>query len=232
MSSVPLTFDREGLVPVVVQDQATGEVRMVAFATLEAVRATMQSGRATFWSRSRGELWEKGRTSGNAILVSRVLVDCDADCVIYSADPRGPSCHTGAPSCFFQVLEKGPDGELALTQRAEQPQTVLATLEAVLESRKKSSAVASYTKSLYDGGARAIGEKLREETAELERALSTESDDRVVSEAADVLYHLLVALRWRAIPVRDVLAKLAARMGTSGHEEKARRSAFPPRSAR
>jgi phosphoribosyl-ATP pyrophosphohydrolase/phosphoribosyl-AMP cyclohydrolase len=232
MPGIPLQFDREGLVPVVVQDQLTGEVRMVAFATLEAVRATMQTGRATFWSRSRGELWEKGRTSGNAIAVSRVLVDCDADCLIYSADPRGPSCHTGAPSCFFQVLDQGPDGEPSLTQRAEQPQTLLATLEAVLESRKRTSAQSSYTKSLYDGGARAIGEKLTEEAGELVRALSTEGDDRVVSEAADLLYHLMVALRWRAIPIRDVLAALAKRMGTSGHEEKARRSASPPRSAR
>jgi phosphoribosyl-ATP pyrophosphohydrolase/phosphoribosyl-AMP cyclohydrolase len=192
---------------------------MAAFATLEAVRATLKTGRATFWSRSRGELWEKGRTSGNTIEVKRVLVDCDADCLVYSAEPKGPSCHTGAQSCFFQVLE----GDEQLVQRTEQPQTLLATLEAVLESRKKSTAGASYTKSLYDGGAAAIGAKLKEEAAELEQALAKEPDARVVSEAADVLYHLLVGLRSRAIPLRDVLAQLATRMGTSGHEEKAKR---------
>ena len=219
-----IVFDKDGLVPVVVQDHLTGEVRMVAFATAEAVRATLETGRATFWSRSRNELWEKGRTSGNSITVERVLVDCDADCLIYSSEPLGPSCHTGSSSCFFQTLEPtrdGANGELA--PRSAQPQTVLGTLEAVLDSRKKSTAGASYTKSLYDGGAPAIGAKLGEECAELTQALAGEGDDRVVSEAADVLYHLLVALKWRAIPLRDVLAALAKRMGTSGHEEKASR---------
>lgn len=191
---------------------------MVAFASVEAVRTTLESGRATFWSRSRGELWEKGRTSGNSIRVRRVLVDCDADCLIYSSEPSGPSCHTGAPTCFFQTLEAG-----AIAQKSEEPQTILATVEAILEARKKSTSASSYTKSLYDGGAGAIGAKVREEADELARAIESESDDRVVSEAADVLYHLMVGLRWRAIGFREVLAALAKRMGTSGHEEKARR---------
>jgi phosphoribosyl-AMP cyclohydrolase / phosphoribosyl-ATP pyrophosphohydrolase len=234
MPTIPLQFDDQGLIPVVVQDDLTGEVRMVAFATLEAVRATLATGRATFWSRSRGELWEKGRTSGNTIQVNRVLVDCDADTLIYSSEPRGPTCHTGAETCFFQVLERTstptaegakPTDDALLRQKTEQPQTLLATVEAILESRKKSTSKASYTKSLYDGGAEAIGAKLREEAGELAEALANESDERVVSEAADVLYHTLVALRWRALPLRDVLAALAKRLGTSGHEEKARRGA-------
>ena len=218
MSELPLQFNTDGLVPVVVQDYLTGEVRMVAYASLEAVQATLRTGRATFYSRSRGELWEKGRTSGNVIAVKRILVDCDSDCVIYSADPRGPSCHTGAQSCFFQVLEEGD-----LTQKNEQPQTVIASVEATLEARKKSTAKASYTKSLYDGGAELIGKKLREEADELARAIASETDERVVSEAVDVLYHLLVGLRSRGIGLRDALAVLDARLGTSGHEEKARR---------
>ena len=218
MAKLPISFDEHGLVPVVVQDHLTGEVRMVAFATTEAVRATLTTGRATFWSRSRGELWEKGRTSGNSIAVRRVLVDCDADCLIYSSEPQGPSCHTGAASCFFQTIDN-----LELKQKSEEPQTILATVEAILEARKQSTSASSYTKSLYDGGAPAIVAKLTEECAELGRAVEAESDDRVVSEAADVLYHVLVALRWRAIGFREVLAALAKRMGTSGHEEKARR---------
>jgi phosphoribosyl-ATP pyrophosphohydrolase/phosphoribosyl-AMP cyclohydrolase len=221
-SRLPLRFDASGpvpLVPVIVQDHATGEVRMFAYATAEAIERTLATGRATFWSRSRGELWEKGRTSGNEIAVHRVLVDCDADCVVYSGEPRGASCHTGAPSCFFQVLQDG-----SLSQASDPPQTLLATLEAVLESRKKATGAASYTKTLYDGGAAAIGAKIREEAAELTRALEAESEERVVSEAADVLYHFLVGLRWRAIPVRKVLVELARRLGTSGHDEKASRS--------
>jgi phosphoribosyl-ATP pyrophosphohydrolase/phosphoribosyl-AMP cyclohydrolase len=215
MSQLPLTFDAKGLVPVVVQDHLTGEIRMVAFATNEAVRSTIRTGRATFWSRSRGELWEKGRMSGNDIRVLRVLVDCDADCVVYSSEPSGNSCHTGAESCFFQALE----GD-TLEQANKQPQTLFALLESVLESRKTSTGAASYTKTLYEGGAAAIGAKVREEAEEFGRALETETDERVVSEAADVVYHMLVGLRSRTIPFRRVLAELGRRFGTSGHDEK------------
>jgi phosphoribosyl-ATP pyrophosphohydrolase/phosphoribosyl-AMP cyclohydrolase len=225
MAQQALTFDSRGLVPVIVQDHLTGEVRMFAFATSAAIQRTRETGRATFWSRSRGELWEKGLTSGNSIRVLRVLVDCDADCVIYSSEPHGNSCHTGAPSCFFQSLEGEGDG--AIEAAAEQPQTLLATLESVLEARKASTGKASYTKSLYEAGAPRIGAKLREEAGEAAQALEGESDERVVSEAADVLYHLMVGLRWRAIPLRRVFAELARRVGTSGHEEKASRRPAP-----
>ena len=218
MSRLPLTFDDKGLIPVIVQDRLTGEVRMFAFATSEAVRTTLETGRATFWSRSRGELWQKGRTSGNEVQVHRVLVDCDSDCLVYSGEPHGNSCHTGAPNCFFQELA----GE-TVKQASERPQTLLATLEAELESRKTATASESYTKSLYDKGLTAIGDKICEEARELSQALQTEIDHRVVSEAADTIYHLLVGLRARSIPFRLVLAELARRLGTSGHEEKASR---------
>jgi phosphoribosyl-AMP cyclohydrolase / phosphoribosyl-ATP pyrophosphohydrolase len=219
MSRLPITFDEHGLIPVIVQDHLTGEIRMFAFATSQAVRMTLDTGLATFWSRSRGELWQKGRTSGNEIRVDRVLVDCDSDCLLYSGEPRGNSCHTGAPSCFFQAIE---GDELA--QASDRPQTLLATLEAVLESRKASTGAASYTKTLYDKGAPAIAAKIREEAGELADALETESDDRVVSEAADTLYHLLVGLRSRGLSLQRVLAELARRLGKSGHDEKASRT--------
>jgi phosphoribosyl-ATP pyrophosphohydrolase/phosphoribosyl-AMP cyclohydrolase len=215
---LPIRFGEHDLIPVVVQDHLTGEVRMFAFANAEAVRRTLESGHATFWSRSRGELWEKGATSGNTFVVHRVLVDCDADCLLYSGEPAGPTCHTGAASCFFQVLDS-----TGLSTPRELSQTLLAELEAVLESRKASTAGASYTKSLYERGSTAIGAKIREEADELARALDAESDDRVVSEAADVLYHVLVGLRWRGIPFHRVLAELRRRLGTSGHTEKASR---------
>jgi phosphoribosyl-ATP pyrophosphohydrolase/phosphoribosyl-AMP cyclohydrolase len=214
-------FDRDGLVPVVVQDHLTGEVRMFAHATVEAVRATLASGRATFWSRSRNELWEKGLTSGNSLEVRRVLVDCDDDCLIYLAEPQGATCHTGAPSCFFQTME--PSG--VQHQQAAAPQTVLARLEAQIDLRKSATSEKSYTKALLDGGPAAIGAKLREEADELARAVASESEERVANEAADVLYHVLVALRSRDVTLREVLAVLEARSGVSGHEEKALRLA-------
>lgn len=196
MTDLPIKFDANGLIPVIVQDHLTGEVRMFAFATIAAVRNTLETGRATFWSRSRGELWEKGRTSGNEIRVTRVLVDCDADCLLYSSEPRGPSCHTGAANCFFQVL----DGE-TLVQATEQPQTLLARLESALDPQ------------ISTGG---IGAEIRGEAGELATALGGETDQRVVEEAADVVSHLMAALRSRAIPFRLVLAELARRAGAAG----------------
>jgi len=220
MPDLPLRFDERGLVPVVVLDYLTGEIRMQAFATREAVLQTLETGRATFFSRSRSEIWEKGKTSGNGIHVRGVLVDCDGDSLVYLGDPEGPSCHTGAQTCFFRTV--APPGAETLIEN-DPPQTLLATLERVLESRKGSTESSSYTKSLYDHAPAAIGAKIREEGGELAQALESETDDRVVSEAADVLYHLLVGLRWRNISVRLVFAELARRLGKSGHVEKASR---------
>ncbi len=220
MTSLPLAFDAHGLIPVVVQDDLTGEIRMVAFANLEAVQRTVATGHATFWSRSRQELWQKGMTGGNEIHVHRILVDCDADCLIYSGEPIGNSCHTGAPSCFFHVL----DGS-SLASAPASSQSTLARLESVLEARKSASGAASYTKSLYDKGTVAIGAKIAEEAGELVQALVEETDERVVSEAADLLFHAMVGLRARGIGVREVLAELARREGTGGHVEKASRTA-------
>lgn len=209
-----MKFDERGLVPVVVQDERTGEVRMVAYANEEALRRTRETGMATFYSRSRGALWEKGESSGNGIEVTRVLVDCDEDCVLYLGRPRGPSCHTGAATCFFRDVDGAP----------AEPATILARLEAVLEARKTSTTETSYTKSLYEGGAARIGEKLCEEAGELAAAVAGETDARVAAEAADLLFHALVALRSRGIPLAEVISVLGSRFQTSGHAEKASRA--------
>lgn len=216
-SPATLTYERRGdvdLLPVVVQDHVSGEIRMLAWATREAVERTLETGRATFYSRSRKELWEKGKTSGNALDVLSVLVDCDSDALVYVAAPHGPTCHTGAPSCFFRKL-----GEPSPTPAP----TVLARLDAVLLARRQATAEKSYTKSLYDGGPGKIGEKLREEADELSRAVANEADERVVSEAADVLFHVMVALRSRGLGIDAVLRELSRREGTGGHDEKKKR---------
>jgi phosphoribosyl-ATP pyrophosphohydrolase/phosphoribosyl-AMP cyclohydrolase len=216
---VELVFSEGGLIPAIVQDRLTGQVRMLAYANREALGRTLETGRATFFSRSRGELWEKGATSGNVLHVTAVIADCDADAVLYLVDPVGPTCHTGAPSCFFRRV--GEDG--AAAESGVDAAAFLEELEREIASRKQSSAARSYTKHLLEGGAARIGEKLREEAAELAEAIASESDDRVASEAADVLYHALVGLASRGVPLRAVIAKLAARAGTSGHAEKAGR---------
>ena len=214
-----LHFGEGGLLPAIAQDRMTGQVRMVGYMSPASLARTLETGRATFWSRSRGEIWEKGATSGNALHVSAIYADCDADALLLLIDPRGPTCHTGSPSCFFRRV--GPDGIAADEGRSAG--AFLAELEREIEDRKQSSAQKSYTRHLLDGGAPRIGGKIREEAGELAEAIASESDERVASEAADVLYHVLVGLSSRGLTLRDAVAVLARRAGTSGHEQKARR---------
>jgi phosphoribosyl-AMP cyclohydrolase / phosphoribosyl-ATP pyrophosphohydrolase len=199
MSQLQLKLDAQGLVPAIVQDHLTGEIRMFAYASEAAVRMTLETGHATFWSRSRAELWQKGRVSGHETPVVRVLADCDADCVIYSSDPQSPSCHSGAPSCFFQAF----DGE-RLGQASEQPQTVLASLEATVASRGS------------DGDASMLGTKIREGASGFAQAIAGGSDEHVVAEAADSLVHLVTGLRSRSITLRRVLAEVSRRLARGG----------------
>lgn len=209
-----LKKDAAGLVTVVAQDRLTGEVRMVAHANEEALRATLDTGDAHFFSRSRNALWKKGETSGHVMRVREVWLDCDADAVLYLLDPEGPTCHTGAPSCFVTRID-APAGPRAAP--------LFVRLEDALEARKRATGEKSYTRSLLDAGAEKIGAKLREEADELARAIASESSERVASEAADVLYHAMVGLLSRGVALRDVEAELARRFGVSGHDEKASR---------
>jgi phosphoribosyl-ATP pyrophosphohydrolase/phosphoribosyl-AMP cyclohydrolase len=218
-----LKFDDNGLLPAIAQDRLTGQVRMVAWMNRDAVTQTLASGNATFFSRSRQALWTKGETSGHILRVSSVVLDCDADTLLLLVDPEGASCHTGSPSCFFRVL----DGGGTVVERARDAAPFLQELESVIAERQTSTGEKSYTRALLDGGAVKIGAKLREEAAELEQAIAEESDERVASEAADVLYHVLVGLRSRGVAVRQVLEVLARRAGVSGHVEKAQRRQDP-----
>lgn len=192
---------------------------MLAYMSRESLQATRESGRATFFSRSRGELWQKGATSGNALHVERIVADCDADALLLLVDPVGPTCHTGRASCFYRALDER--GEPSSEAGGTAPW--LPALEAEIEARKNSSAERSYTKTLLEGGHALIGEKLREEADELARAIASESDERVSAEAADLLYHLMVGLSSRGLSLRDVVSTLASRAGVSGHAEKASR---------
>ena len=214
-----LKLDERGLIPAVAQDRLTGQIRMVAWMNAEALERTLVTGRATFFSRSRGALWEKGETSGHVLRVHAVYADCDADTLLLSVDPVGPSCHTGRPSCFFRAV----DADGAIRDLPREATAFLGELEAELRDRAAAPAGTSYTRALLDGGPAKLAEKLAEEAGELGAALSGESDERVASEAADLVYHLLVALRLRGIDLRRVIEVLASRAGTSGLAEKARR---------
>ena len=213
-----ITFDSNGLVTAIAQDRATGEVRMVAWMNAEALDKTLATGLATFYSRSRQKLWVKGETSGHHLRVHSVMADCDADTLLLLVDPEGASCHTGRPTCFFRVVT--PAG-VAEPGRTALP--YLFELEETVAERASATAEKSYTRSLLDGGAAKINAKLEEEASELARAIAGESDERVASEAADVLYHVLVGLRLRGVPLRSVVETLLARSARSGLAEKASR---------
>jgi phosphoribosyl-ATP pyrophosphohydrolase/phosphoribosyl-AMP cyclohydrolase len=226
-----LKWDDAGLITAVVQDRLTGQVRMVAWMNREALAATLESGFATFYSRSRRALWRKGETSGHVLHVHEVSVDCDGDTLLVLVDPEGPSCHTGRATCFFRRLNAGgaaaasgaPPGSSANPLEGTTADPFLLSLEAELEKRSRSTAERSYTRSLLDSGVPKISAKITEEAGELNAALAGETEERVASEAADVLYHVMVGLRARGVAWRRVIEVLAKRAGQSGHAEKASR---------
>lgn len=210
MHTLPLKYDGAGLVPAILQDYVTGEIRMFAYASDAAVRSTLESGRATFWSRSRGELWQKGRASGYETPIVRVLADCDGDCVVYSSDPLGPSCFSGARSCFFQAFDGAQ-----LRYASEQPQTVLASVEASIatQTQNRSSSPPAHKPPGSNPDAPVAAALVVEKVGTLVKALEAESNDRVVAEAADLVFRLIGALRSRSVTLRQVLAEVARKRG-------------------
>jgi phosphoribosyl-ATP pyrophosphohydrolase/phosphoribosyl-AMP cyclohydrolase len=192
-----LKYDANGLIPTLVQDFASGDILMVAFANAEAVGLTGATAIAHFWSRSRGKLWKKGETSGNVLRVREVRTDCDRDCLLLIVDPAGPACHTNERTCF---------GEATATAAG-----MGAALDAVIAARAEQRPAGSYTAQLLAGGLETTLGKLAEEAAELAAAARAESGDRVVSEAADLIYHVAVALQQRGASLTQVLAELKRR---------------------
>ncbi len=216
-----LKWNEAGLVPAIVQSDLGGEIRMLAWCNRKALEKTLATGKAHFYSRSREMQWMKGESSGNTIDVRSVWLDCDGDTLIFVADPSGPSCHTGEQTCFFERLDRERDASGTEPKAVALP--ALAELARVLRARKEAAGEKSYTKRLLEGGVAKINEKIAEEARELCDALAGESDKRVASEAADLLYHALVGLLARDIDPLDVVDVLRSRFGTSGLDEKASR---------
>jgi phosphoribosyl-ATP pyrophosphohydrolase/phosphoribosyl-AMP cyclohydrolase len=188
-------WSRGELLPVVVVDDARASLLMLAWGNREALDATERTGDAHFWSRSRDALWRKGATSGNTMAVSAIGVDCDADAIVYRVRSAGPACHTGSRSCF-------PEADVPFA---------LDTLGGVIRSRRSAPPASSYTARLLADGPRRAAEKVTEEAGELSAAALAGSDDEVVAEAADLLYHALVLLEARGLGLPDVEAELARR---------------------
>jgi phosphoribosyl-ATP pyrophosphohydrolase/phosphoribosyl-AMP cyclohydrolase len=194
-----LAYDERGLVPCVIQDWASGEVLTLAYMNAEALARTRETGELHLWSRSRGELWRKGATSGNTQAVRALRYDCDADALLALVEPAGPACHTGARTCFH-------NGEL----EPAAPHEALPALERTVAARAAEQPTGSYTAALLADPPR-IGEKVMEEAEEVARAAREEADDRVAQEAADVLYHLAVLLRARGLSLADAEEVLGER---------------------
>ena len=208
-----LKYDDRGLVPVVAQDAATGEVLMLAWASADAVRQTHETGRAVYWSRSRGELWAKGETSGNVQHVREIRVDCDRDALVYRVEQSGPACHTGERTCFYRA--PGAEGSL---EPALDSRPVIARVDAIIGERHAERPEGSYTTYLFTKGIDKILKKVGEEATETVIAAKNEDNAELRSEAADLLFHLLVLFRARGLPLADVWDELNRRFGAVPRE--------------
>jgi phosphoribosyl-AMP cyclohydrolase / phosphoribosyl-ATP pyrophosphohydrolase len=199
MDDTAIAYDENGLVACVIQDWRSGEVLTLAYMNAEALAATRRTGELHLWSRSRGELWHKGATSGNTQAVKAIRYDCDGDALLALVEPAGPACHTGERTCFHR-------GEL----EPPAPHEVLPGLERTIGDRATTPSEGSYTARLL-ADPPFVGEKVQEEAEEVARAAREEPDDRVAEEAADVLYHLAVLLRARGLALADAEEVLRAR---------------------
>jgi phosphoribosyl-AMP cyclohydrolase / phosphoribosyl-ATP pyrophosphohydrolase len=197
-------FDENGLVPCVAQDFSSGEVLTLAYMSAESLRLTVETGEVHFFSRSRGEIWRKGETSGNVLRLRQLRCDCDGDALLALVEPAGPACHTGERSCFYRELGEGARAPLA--------HEAMPTLERTLRSRAAERPEGSYTVKLLDDP-KLLGEKVEEEAEEVVRAAREESDERVAEEAADLLYHLSVLLASREVSQAAAMEVLNGRRG-------------------
>lgn len=209
-----IRFGEDGLVPCVAQDAASGEVLMLAYMSRDSLLLTQETGEVHFHSRSRGETWHKGETSGNVLRLRSLRYDCDGDALLAIVDPAGPACHTGERSCFYRDVggraDPGEDAPRADGEPAPAPYEALPALERTLRSRDAERPEGSYTARLLEDPA-LIGEKVREEAEEVTRAAREEGEERVAEEAADLLYHLAVLLVSRGVPEERALEVLNGR---------------------
>jgi phosphoribosyl-AMP cyclohydrolase / phosphoribosyl-ATP pyrophosphohydrolase len=203
-----------GLIPAIIQDTTTHQVLMVGCMNRDAVERTIQERKVTFWSRTKGRLWQKGETSGNTLLVSSIQTDCDGDALLVRAMPVGPVCHTGSFTCFGEEKSAGADG-------------VLEGLEAIIRERRQQMSAESYTARLFAQGTPRIAQKLGEEAIETVVAAMQNNKDELKTEAADLLYHLLVLLRDQGLTLADVTEVLKERMLKPASTEPKKSS--PPR---
>jgi phosphoribosyl-ATP pyrophosphohydrolase/phosphoribosyl-AMP cyclohydrolase len=212
-----LVFDERGLIPAIVQDARNHQVLTLAYMNHDSLRRTVATGETWFWSRSRNELWHKGETSGHTQRVVDLRIDCDRDAIVITVDRRGPACHTGEDSCFHNRLEDERPG--ALVEAGAGPEGfdgMLDDLYTLLASRYHERPPGSYTTQLFDEGIDKILAKVDEESQETIVAGKSETNQRLIEETSDLLYHLLVLLVQRGVTLAEIRAELARRRRRSG----------------
>lgn len=186
----------DGLVPAIIQDDNTGKVLMLGFMNEAAVAKTQELQKVTFFSRSKNRLWTKGEESGNYLLLKDIKSDCDNDSLLIKAIPQGPTCHTGADTCWDET---------------NIPNSFLLELEAVIRDRKNNPTEASYTSSLFAKGINKIAQKVGEEAVEIVIEAKDDNKDLFLGEAADLLFHYLILLQAKGFVLNDVEAVLKER---------------------
>ncbi len=194
----------DGLVPAIIQDSKTLKVLMLGFMNEEALQKTIESGKVTFWSRTRQCLWTKGETSGNFLHVVEILSDCDNDTLLIKADPEGPVCHTGADTCW--------------NEKNDNPIMFLSDLQRFIEKRHEEMPEGSYTTSLFQSGVNRMAQKVGEEAVESVIEAMAGNDSRLVYEASDMIYHLIVLLTSKGLSIEDVARELLERHNPGWHK--------------
>lgn len=209
----------DGLVPVITQDSTTNEVLMLAYMDKEALELTIKTNQAHYFSRSKQRIWKKGESSGHLQNVKNIMLDCDNDTILLKVEQIGVACHTGRKSCFFTDLEKGE-----ATSEVEVDTTsaygVIDTLYHVIQEKKNDNPKKSYTAKLLQGEENSMLKKIVEESGEFTFAIKDNDEEEIIYEAADITYHVLVALASKNISPDRVKQELARRFGMSGIEEK------------
>jgi phosphoribosyl-ATP pyrophosphohydrolase/phosphoribosyl-AMP cyclohydrolase len=206
-----LQFGNQGLIPAIVQDAVTGQVLMLAYMNREAVEQTLETGLAHYWSRSRGQLWQKGETSGHIQHVQDIRYDCDADALLLLVEQEGVACHTGERSCFFRRLAGSAD-----TREAPVAETLLHKIYAVILERQQRAPQESYVASLMARGQDQVLKKIVEEATEVALASKNGRSEEILYEMADLWFHSLVVLGWHRLSPQGVLQELHRRFGKSG----------------
>lgn len=207
-----IKFDAEGLVPAIVQDAQSKQVLMLAYMNEHSLKLSQESGYTWFWSRSRQELWNKGATSGHKQKIVQMSYDCDGDTLLVLVDQIGPACHTGSYSCFTNQLEV-TNAENGLPVSEANRFTILNELEEEIAKRYAERPEGSYTSYLFNKGVDKILKKIGEEASEVIIAAKNEDNEELASEASDLLFHLMVLLRERNLPIDQLMHVLRERQG-------------------